>query len=168
MNDITELTVKACNYEHFVRYLTVCLMSRKTWMRNSSAEMFLTSKYTDKHRHVRTFAFSVAVQADGGAQAVAVFTGCKRWTEERVTIARLRFLQLPRVVLDPPDQLTVGDFFQISNALVYSFDEVCVFLKHVFMFLQSLILFVNLQKDRPDVFDHVALVVLWHFLPTAL
>ena len=34
-------------------------------MRNSSAETFLTSKYTDKHRHVRAFAFSVAVQADG-------------------------------------------------------------------------------------------------------
>lgn len=104
-------------------------------MRNSSAEMFLTSKYTDKHRHVRTFAFSVAVQADGGAQAVAVFTGCKRWTKQRVTIARLRFLQLPRVVLDPPDQLTVSDFFQISNALVQLFYALDVFCKHPFILL---------------------------------
>ena len=41
-------------------------MSRKTWMRNSSAETFLTSKYTDKHRQVRAFAFSVAAVLRGG------------------------------------------------------------------------------------------------------
>ena len=84
---------------------------------------------------MRAFAFSVAVQADGGAQAVAVFTGCKRWTKQRVTIARLRFLQLPRVVLDPPDQLSVSDFFQISNALVQLSYAVDVFCKQSFILL---------------------------------
>lgn len=128
----------------------------------------LTSQHTDEDRHVRSFPFAISVQAHRRAQPIAMLTGCEGWAKKGVSIARLGFLQLSGVILNPPDQLAVSNFLQIPEPLLLAFYQVIVQSNLHVALLQGVLLLYHEIIDQLHVVNQLALAVLWLLLTTAL
>ena len=128
----------------------------------------LTLNHADKHRQMSALAFTISVQTGRSHEPVPVPTRVEFWAEDRLSLSALRSFELPLIVVDSPDQLTIRDLFQICNALLLL--RVCLSLLSKF----ELSLFQLFLRCHDDIVEHshvtykLGLAVLGKFVSTTL